>query len=355
MTTTLVLSLVLTTLPWQGADATDAEVRAAYERLAPDARREVVEWFGFEARHAGTFQGQLVAYLVDNASVDPGLSPPPAPIPHFDCETHAPAQIIPRRSLAPDSKEVEAARRRFLPTQSSRQPERAWSWDWPRGTLRKHSDVDDTDRVFRNALRGLVPDFDLAHALLLGRLDDGAERTVLAAFGHAYTDRLGGVYPGVTLYDAWNSGATMEMPDVDILGVLHTVLDYRKVRAPIPVRQQDPTYAKVGELFVRARRYRSLREALADTYLDGEPFDRNGFGGVLLNLHGLWETVASDPARLELPGVDERDAWLDDLAKRLKDEALWTKALRRRDQLVSDRTRVRAVLVRVMRDFGAFD
>ena len=52
-----------------------------------------------------------------------------------------------------------------------------------------------------------------------GEVARAEERSALAAFGPAYTDRNGNVYPGVTLYDAWASGPEIEMPDVDVLGV----------------------------------------------------------------------------------------------------------------------------------------
>ena len=83
-------------------------------------------------------------------------------------------------------------------------------------------------------------------------MDDGSMKSVMTAFSHAYADRQGNAFPGITLYDAWSSGAEMEMPDVECLGIVHDLLDDWKTWKA-PVRKQESLYDAIGELFVKAR------------------------------------------------------------------------------------------------------
>jgi signal transduction histidine kinase len=62
-------------------------------------------------------------------------------------------------------------------------------------------DPDDAAALFENALAGAPPDTDLVEAYVERALDDGAQQAALAAVAHAYTDRDGNVYEGLTLYD----------------------------------------------------------------------------------------------------------------------------------------------------------
>ena len=107
--------------------------------------------------------------------------------------------------------------------------------------------------VFELALAGYAPQADLAVALLEQALDRGEQQLALGAFGHAYTDREGRVFPGLTLYDAWSSGLEIEMPDVDNLGIVHAVTGQRgRWVAPVPASEHDELYALVGELYTDA-------------------------------------------------------------------------------------------------------
>ena len=135
--------------------------------------------------------------------------------------THAPAQPIPRKSLAADSRRVKKKREEFFFRVPDRKLDSAWVYDYAARELRRTQELDDPDRIFRNGLAGFPPDLDLAEALVEMALDDGAEQDKARAFGHAYTDRTGNVFTGLTLYDAWASGSNMEMPDIDNLGILH--------------------------------------------------------------------------------------------------------------------------------------
>ena len=132
---------------------------------------------------------------------------------------------------------------------------RAWAYDWGSGTILRRARGDTPERAFELALRGLPPETDLVQALVERALDDGSLRSTHAAFGRAYTDRTGLVYPGITLYDAWKSGAEIEMPDVDCLGIVNTVLDdWTTWTSIVPGNRQAALYARIAELFQPAHR-----------------------------------------------------------------------------------------------------
>jgi hypothetical protein len=199
----------------------------------------------------------------------------------------------------------------------------------------------------------------LGPARVARALHDGSEQKVLTAFGHAYTDRSGTVYTGITLYDAWASGTEIEMPDVDTLGIVHTVLDdWKTWTAPISPAQHDDLYGKLGDLFKAAHRHRGLRHALAQSYLVGSAALRDGYAPHLDAFHALWEKHRSMPAELEpaLPQAAKWEKFLTDWAKRCRsDSKLMRGGQMRRATLDSDAAAVRATLLGVLKEFGAYE
>jgi hypothetical protein len=219
----------------------------------------------------------------------------------------------------------------------------------------------DPTAIFENALRGYPPGTDLAQALVERALDDGSETKLFAAFGHAYTDREGIVYPGVTLYDAHGSGVEIEMPDVDSLGLIHDIDgEWKRWVAPVPATQHDELYKRLAEHFGRARRYRGLRQALAMTYVIGSAALRDSYAGHRDRLHTLWDTVASTPADLvpTLPDASEKK-WKDFLekwsAKVDRDKKLTLAGQSRRAQLDRDSAAVRGTMIRVLEQMHAME
>jgi len=336
---------------------TDARILEAWSYLTPDEKGEVTEWFRAEVSYLDTTQNKLIAYLEEGSDRDRGEWPAAEPAPLFDPETHAPAQPIPRKRLSYDDSKAAAARAKFAPQRDPMQ--RAWIYDWATGELRITKDERDPEMLFNNGLLGIPPLADLAEALLLQRLDDGAERPTLAAFAHAYTDRGGTAFPGVTLFDAWGSGAEMEMPDIDVLGVIHTVLDdWKSFKAPIPGGKQKKAYAKVGDLFLLAFHHRRLREALAANYLRGKAIPADTYAPNILALNALWEDASGDPDKLvkDLPKAKGWDKYMKSLSKKIAKKKAFREAGQNRvDWFEGERYQVKAKLVWVLQEFGAFD
>ncbi|MCK6446203.1 MAG: hypothetical protein L6Q99_07395 [Planctomycetes bacterium] len=331
----------------------DAEsVRREWSALSPDARRDVVERFAEDVRHLDGLRAALVAHVLQTADLDAGFVPDAGEIPHYDPKVHAPAQPIPRKRLEPDS----TAAREFSERTFQRAPktglDAAFRYDWARREVVRVADPLAPERVFENGLAGYAPGHDFALALVERALDRGDQAKALAALGHAYTDRAGAVYPGVTLYDAWASGVEIEMPDVDVLGVIHDVFDdWQTWKAPIPERQHASIYAEVKQLFLDARDYRGLRSALAWTYLSGSAPLADGYVGHRLRLHGLWESVSSEPAALapKLPDAAKREEFLYEWSQSFdKNAELLPRAQARQAALERDATRVRDTLAAVV-------
>jgi hypothetical protein len=340
----------------------DDAVRRAWSYLTPEEQAEAVAWFELEVDVLGTFQNGCSAYAIEASEVDPGFWPVEEPRAWFDPAEHAPAQPIPRRRLEPDA---SPARRMTAEVAEVRPPRRlrsAWVYDWASGDVRRRgprAGPAEVERVFANALAGFPPDADLAEALVLRALDTGEERVTLAAFAHAYTDRAGNVFP-LSLYAAWSSGVEIEMPDVDTLGIAHDVLDeHRRWVAPVPTSKQKSLYKAIGERFADARRYRGLREALAACYVNADPVLWDGYGESLVRFHALWDAHASTPAKLAEDLPRDADDWTDYLAawvkKVAKDRELRDRGLTRQATLAADAARVRARLVWVLEQLGAFE
>lgn len=338
------------------AEPSDREIRSAWEKLDAEERFEVAEWYRAEVEHLETFQAGLIRYTLGLDERDPGFWPETEERPYYDPERFTPKNPIRRKRLDASKTSVRRTEEKFLENLPERRRTRSWVYDWGARTIRRNGDEREPDRVFELALEGLLPNADLALALILMQLDNGSEQETLAAFGHAYTDRRGGVYPNLTLYDVWSSGERMEMPDVDTLGLYQAMGGRRSFDPPLSSREQKEAFAAIEEHFTDARRYRALRSAMASVYLSSVPPVPTGYEKMLDRLHALWEHHSSVPSSLarDLPDAAGWESFLVNWAKRCeRDTDLLHKGQNRRQTLLRDADAVRGTLVRVMREFGA--
>lgn len=337
----------------------DARLRRAWSTLDAAEQADALEQFEAEAEYVESFTAQLVKFALALDERDPGLFAEEPPTPVFDPVVHAPAQPIARRALEPDSAAAQSARKRILGRVSTRRLRSGWRYDYAARDVVRVRDHAALERRFENALAGARPLQDLAEALVERALDDGEQSKALGAFAHAYTDRTGNVYPGITLYDAWSSGAEIEMPDVDVLGIVHDVLGERsKWKAPVPDSQHKALYQRVGEVFQDARRHRGLRAALARSYLNGASELEPLYGVCVERLHFAWDEHQSDPRELakKLPAPNKWNEHLAGLEKRMltaKDGL--ARARTRIETLARDAAQLRASLTAILRERGAFE
>jgi hypothetical protein len=337
--------------------AANERARRAFLALSDKERRDLLEWFTVECEKSNTFQGTLIRYILDGEERAKDSWPALTAPSWYDPKVHALGQPIPRSPLASDADEVVAVRNSILSAPGARTLDSGWMVDYPERTLVRLPHQDDPVRVFENGLAGMAPEWDLAEALVELRLDDGSLQKSFQAFGHAYTDRWGGVYPGITLYDAHASLSTIEMPDVDALGILHDLVgDWDTYHSPVPSEQHAELYAKIQELFRPIVRHRGLRTNLARTYLCGSAELRDSYRHNLDNFHALWESVASDPAALK-PNLPNDAGWRDylqawDDSLRATPE-LFLRGTSRHAALERDAQTVRATLLRLLDEYGA--
>jgi hypothetical protein len=296
--------------------------------------------------------------VLANADVSEGDWPTAEQPAWFDPEVHADQQPIPRTLLDPSSAAARGVGRQIFGNIAPRRLKSGWVYDYARRSLVRLPDAYDSARLFENALLGLPPGWDLAEALVERALDDGSLQRHFAAFAHAYTDREGGVYPGITLYDAWASRTQIEMPDVDTLGVIHDVLDdWHTWTSVVPAEAQPSLYGRIAELFQLAHHHRSLRHNLARAYLCGSTELRDGYQHNLDRFHTLWETARSIPAELaqRLPDAagwhDFLQGWSDQLDG---DIPLFLKGVNRHFTLDNDARLVREKLLWVLDQYGAY-
>ncbi|MCK6445963.1 MAG: hypothetical protein L6Q99_06170 [Planctomycetes bacterium] len=340
------------------ADEETARARAAFATLSPEEQAGFVEALASEARKIQSFQMQLVNWVLAQEEIDPGLRPEAPPLGWFDPETHAPKQPIPRKVLAADSPALAIAERELLGPIAPRRAVSGWTYDYGRREVQRLPNEREPWRIFENALLGLPPYWDLVEALVEAKLDDGAHQKVLAAFGHAYTDRVGGVYPTITLYDAWISRAPIEAPDVDTLGIMHDVVgDWQTFQSIVPESQHEGLFGRIGGLVMPAYHHRSLRHALARTFVCGSTELRDGYQQHQDNFHGLWESVSSDPGALAavLPADAQWSEFLTGLSERAgADELFALRGLRRRDTLDRNGDEVRRWLFWLLGEAEAY-
>jgi len=339
--------------------ASDDELRRAWSALRPAEKDDLAAWLEAELDRLDTFQEQLLAHVRSLDPRDPGTFPEDRRLEFFDPAVHAPGQAISRRWLEADLPRAVKLRKRMLARVPERRPASAWRYDWGAREVRRTADFRSSEHAFESSLAGSLPELDFGEALLERLLDDGSQQKALGAFERPYTDRSGGAYPGITLYDAWSSGGEFEMPDVDVLGVVHEVTDeWKRWVAPVPSRQHEELYDRVNELFAEARRFSALRSALARAYFTGTSELRDGYTFHLDRLHSLWDAHASMPAELasKLEGPGASPTFLEEWALKCeKDLALREAGRVRRARLDLEAARIRAVLARGLQEFGAFE
>jgi hypothetical protein len=337
----------------------DGRARRAFLALTPTEQLDLLDWFTVECEKLRSLQNTLIRYVLDAEGAPPRESwPALAPAPIYEPTLHAPGQPIPRRPLAAEAPDAIAVRNQLLSAPGVRRLDSGWMVDYAARGLVRLPHAAEPVRVFENALLGMAPDWDRAEAMVELALDGGALQTEFTVFAHAYTDRWGGVYPGVTLYDACASLQTIEMPDVDTLGIVHDLFgDWTTYTSPVPAEQHEELYGRTSAVSNRLIRYRGLRTNLARTYLCGTTELRDGYAHNLDNFHALWESVSSTPAALaaQLPDDagwrDYLQAWAD---RCVTEPELLLKGTQRHAQLEREQLAVRATMLRLLGEYGAY-
>ena len=287
--------------------------------LAPQGQNELAQFRSLPAETQTSVLAVIESRL--RASEDPTLRriqdlaatavglPPLEPTGHFLPAEFAP--VAPARTvLAIGSTQQEAQRQQFPAPPFLRELQPRVRYDWASGKPAIGPEPSLSQR-FASLLAGLPPGSDAAVALLLQQFDaDFDLRGIGAWLEHTYADRDGHVFAGISLYDAWYSGKTVEVPDVDAIAFARRVLHTDSFVSPIPEgRRRERLYQQIHDAFGRYREYRTLREAAAAAFVSADPDLDPVYRELVGRMHFLWARLGFDPARVaqKLNGGDRSE------------------------------------------------
>lgn len=280
-----------------GALPTAEALLARYEKLAPPARSEVARNLERRLSRENHDLLQSIQGLQKGRAAYPQRSP---------VRWHEPREFAPVASPRGLHASGSAAHRRMT---AGMQPfvllpdlAAAVTYDWQQGAaVRGDKDLTDDQRI-ANYARGYAPGADHALAQVLAAVDqEPGQRQAARYFEQLYADRDGGVYAGISLYDAWRSGNKLEMPDTDTIAYARLLLHTEAYVAPIPGdRRRERLYAKIAAGYAAHHEQRTLRQALAATFLAAEPSLDPSWQALVDRCHWLWQTHGRDPQALAL-------------------------------------------------------
>ncbi len=343
----------------QRAAPTDEELLEAWRGLSEDDRADTIEWFIAECDNASHFRATVERFVLVHFEGDPYGWPAAEDPPRFDPGEHAPAQVIRRTFVSPTKKGYAESVAKLRGVWNEREMDVAFTYDWGLGTIVAVQAWDDPERIARTAIAGFGPHTDLVEAMVEMQLDRGEMREAALAFSHAYSDRSGNAYRDVTLYQAWSSGQNLEMPDVECLGIIHTLdNNWKTWKAPVPGSQHKRLYKRIGEHFSPLRRYRALRTSLARLFVQGTTKLPSGYEASALRLHGFWELQVSEPEKMRefLPEDKKWDRWWKKNAAKVdKSKDVVERAAARQRALDESRAWTRRTFHGILNEYGAFD
>jgi hypothetical protein len=295
-----------------------AAMQKRFDALPPPRQLAVLAAIEGKLRASDDPAMQRIAALAQQAR-DPA---PLRPRTFHDPKVFAP--VAPARSLVPaDAPQYAAVRSDFPAVQPLRDFAPTILYDWAEGTPARAARLPTPSQRFANLCAGYHPDADAAIAAALVWLDRDADQRPLAHWcEQLYADRDGHVFTAITLYDAWYSRRTVEVPDVDAIAFARTILHTEAYVSPIPDgARRDRLYRQIHEGFSRHRAYRTLCEAAAAAFVNITPALDPTYLPLVDRMHLLWGLCGYDVARFaqKLTAADRAEL-LDQLDRRLQED-----------------------------------
>lgn len=288
---------------------TAASLWERYQRLDAGQRSDLVRRLERHCVRADLGPLQQIQAMQQGAAAYPAATA----IPYYDPRQLAPA-AAPRQLVGPDAAAHRSATTGMAPFVCLPDLRRQVDYDWLGGkAVRRAGELGDDDR-FANLVHGLPPGSDHAVARVLAALDtEPTQRRLGDYFAHLYADRFGHAFAGITLFDAWHSGAVVEMPDTEVIAFARFVQRTTPPTAPIPANaRRERLYRAMADGYQQHRDHRVLRLALAATFVAAEPGFAPEYANLLPRAHWLWQHVGRDPKALPqwLQRVGDRHAVL---------------------------------------------
>lgn len=255
--------------------------------------------------------------LLDDRRLRNVESRPQEAFPVFDADEFAPALKLKTKRLTTKSRKWKAVQEKYLP-HGVEDWSGSWSWDFGHNLLRTPTEVDPRDVVL-SMLYGRWPSHGRLAAYAEGALDRDKDLDLTADyFDHAYRDRDGNVYPGIRLFEMWNSQLEFGISDVEAIAFLQRIDDNDNFVSPIPAKNHRGIYKRIKQQFERYREYHDLREVLARRYLDPAAPVPRIFEEVIPDLDAAWVLMGHSTRRMAsfLDQNPNRKAFLAAVAKR---------------------------------------
>ncbi|HEU4419376.1 MAG TPA: hypothetical protein VFT55_10585 [Planctomycetota bacterium] len=318
-----------------------AELIARYTKLDPERRSNVVRNIERRLQRENDDTLQRIQSAQQGKAAYPVASQPV----WFDEGIFAMGAAA-RSLVGPDSETHRRMTRGMRPFEFLPDLIAAVHYDWRQGVaVRRPTDLTD-DECFANYAHGYTHGTDHKVAQVLAALDkDPLQRRLGTYFEHLYADRNGAVFAGVSLFDAWRAGTTLEMPDTDAIAFAQLVLGTQSFVAPLPEnRRRDRLYDKMSEGFSAHRDYRTLRLAIAASFVAAEPKLDPTYQPLVARCHWLWQKHELDLGKVRdyVLGTADRAEFM----KRV-DEAIKTE-----NDLVTARRKVLADIATFLRSLA---
>ncbi len=338
-------------------DPTPDELEAgwtAFLEAPAETQRAVVKEIAARVETTDDADLKRLLALRDRAARELALKPA-RPRPFHDPATYG--VRVRREAVDPASADAAEKRELFKPWENAPPLAARVTFDLARDEAIDSGTPLSPAAQLENVLNGYAPGADLLVAWLEKRFDfDAKLNPRLVHFDHLYCDLNGRSYPEVTIYDAFASGSSMDMPDVDVIAYARVVLKDDSFVSPIPPdARRQKLYEQVGDGFLACFRYRVWIEAAANLFVRPEAPLRGTHEGLrsrMLELFALEEGDVDRVAR-RLETLGDRGGFLAEMDERLeKEPALARKSRRFCEERAAEQWAVARAAYGVLRERG---
>lgn len=247
--------------------------------------------------------------------------------------------VAPTRELVVQGDEQHTALRKRFPSQVLLPDLHKAIWyEWVTGRIVRRDKPLSKREVMENIFHGYPPGSDDTLAHLLKKFDNDPKMQRMGQYlGNLYADLGAQVFEGITLYEAWYSGETIDVPDVDAIPFERKILKTRRFKSPIPAgKRRTDLYKKIRDKAFEYRKYRTLREAAAAAFLRADPQMDPMYKLLVPRFHYLYVVLDDDTdavARL-LRNVPNRNILIQRVDERIKGSSReYQKRLKRKKHL----------------------
>ncbi len=275
---------------------------------------------------------------------------------YHDPAIYAPGRVT-RRFADPESSQVRRVAERFRPYNNMPSFLRSVRYDFGENELFfEERQLTPEDRLY-NFLEGNIPEVDLLVAWLQKQFDHRKDLDDLARhFQHVYCSLEGECYEDVTIYDAFASEESMDMPDVDTIPFAIHIKRDKSFKSPIPATsKRKRLYSSIKKDFLKFYQHRSFVEEASHLFVNPHDWVREDHEGVRPN---LLYVIASKEEDVEELGsyfrkLKDRERFMRDSKILVRRDRDWKQDIQQfTDRRIEARWEVAGSAYDVLRDYG---